>query len=213
MDEKKPRKSAARRRIDWSDVRRRFDLAWARAARTEQPSPAEVSAILEARAATLARALDAGSQGATIDVLDFVLAHERYAVEARYVREVSLLDNLTPLPCTPEFVLGIMNVRGRILSVLDIRKFFGLPEKGITDLNRIIVLESGAMVFGILADEIGYVRSLPVTAMQGPSPSLAGISEQYLMGVMPDGLVVLDAGALLTDETMIVQDHVEERAG
>lgn len=209
MDGRELRKKPARRRIDWSDVRRRFDLAWARAARAEQPSQTEISAILDARAAALARAPDLGLPGEIVEVVDFVLAHERYAVETRYVREVYPMDNLLPVPCTPEFVLGIVNVRGRIMSVLDIKKFFGLPEKGITDLNKIIVLESGEMEFGILADEIGYIRSLPRLALQGSSP-LAGVNEEYLMGIMPDGLVVLDAGALLADERVIVQDDVGE---
>ena len=75
-----------------------------------------------------------------LELLEFRLASERYAVESRLVQEVHPLRDLTPLPCTPPFVLGIVNVRGRILPVLDLKKFFDLPERGLTDLHRIILV-------------------------------------------------------------------------
>jgi purine-binding chemotaxis protein CheW len=142
--------------------------------------------------------------------VEFMLAYERYAVESLYVREVCPLENLTPLPCTPAFVLGIVNIRGEILSVIDLKKFFTLPEKGLTDLNKIIVLQAGNMVFGILADAISGMRRIPLSGLQLSLPTFSGIRETYLKGVMSlERMVILDAGKLLTDEKIIVQEQVE----
>jgi purine-binding chemotaxis protein CheW len=63
-----------------------------------------------------------------IEVVEFLLAHEKYGIESKCVREVYPLKELTPVPCTPSFVRSIINVRGKILSVIDIKKFFELPE-------------------------------------------------------------------------------------
>ena len=139
--------------------------------------------------------------------MEFLLAYETYAIESRCVREVYPLQNLTPLPCTPAFVLGIVNVRGEMLSVLDIKKFFGLPEKGLTDLNKLIVLDSGAMRFGILADAIVGVRHIPLAEIQPSLPTLTGIREEYLKGVTAGRIVILDAEKLIADEKIVVQEQ------
>lgn len=202
-----PRKKAA---ADWREVERRLDAARAATENAWAPAPEEATRILKARAQALAREPErAEAPDERIEVVEFVLAHERYAIESRYVREVCPLESLTPLPCTPAFVLGIVNVRGEILSVLDIKKFFDLPEKGLTDLNKLIVLESGDMAFGILADGIAGVRRVASAGMQPSLPTLTGIREEYLMGVTPERIVVLDAEKLLADEKIIVQEQVE----
>src|SRR5690349_2115527 len=104
-------------------------------------SSANARAILAARAAALSapRVVEEDSR-AGHDVLEFTLAYERYGVESRCVREVHPLRDLTPVPCTRRFVLGIVNIRGRIVSVVDLRRFFDLPQRGLTDLNQVIIL-------------------------------------------------------------------------
>lgn len=195
--------------IDWVEVRARLDAAQAAGEQAWTPGADETGRILRARALALA-AEPGGTQtlNQSIEVVEFLLAHERYAVEFAYIREVHPLENLTPLPCTPPFVLGIVNLRGEILSVIDIKKFFGLPEKGLTDLNKIIVLQSANMLFGVLADAIIGVRSVPTAEIQPSLPTLTGIREKYLTGVTPDRTILLDAEKLLADETIIVQEQV-----
>jgi purine-binding chemotaxis protein CheW len=195
--------------VDWREVERRLEAARARIARVWAPDPEETKRILRERAQSLAREpgnAEAGDEH--IEVIEFVLAFENYAIETRYVREVEPLDNLTPLPCTPAFVLGIVNIRGEILSVIDLRKFFELPETGLTDLNKVIVLESENMLFGILADAVAGVRRIPVADIQPSLPTLTGIREAYLKGVTPGRTVILDAEKLLTDESIVVQERV-----
>ncbi len=164
--------------------------------------------ILRARAQALARRPAHAPVAETwIEVLEFSLAQERYAVETRYAREVYPLKDLTPVPGTPPFVLGIVNVRGHILSVLDLKKFFDLPEPGLTDLHRIIIVRGHEL--GLLADAIVGVRSLPLESLQFSLPTLTGIRSDYLKGVTADRLVVLDLARILADPKIIVHEEVE----
>ena len=166
--------------------------------------------ILRDRARALARPPELAPAAATLlDVLEFRLAQERYALETRYVREVCPLKDLTPLPCTPPFVLGIVNVRGRIVPVLDLKKLFDLPEQGLTDLHRIILVEEHEVEFGLLADATVGVRSIPADTLQPSLPTLTGIRSEYLKGVTAERLVVLDVGRILADPKIIVHEEVE----
>ena len=198
--------------IDWAEVRARLDAAQAAGEQAWTPGADETGRILRERA--LALAAEPGETQDLVDsieVVEFSLAQERYAVESAYVREVYPLENLTPLPCTPAFVLGIVNLRGEIVSVIDLRAFFDLPQTGLPDLNKIIVLESGSMMFGILADVILGARRIPLADIQPALPTLTGIREKYLKGITAERTAVLDAGKLLADDGIVVQEQADGR--
>lgn len=148
------------------------------------------------------------SSGDYFEVVEFVLSQERYAIPTEYVREVYPFDDCTPVPCTPQFVLGIINVRGRILSVIDIRQFFGLPERGLSDRNNVIILHSDELGFGILADSVTGVRNIKTDDLQPSLPTLTGIREEYLKGITRERVTVLDAEKLLLDRGLIVHEDV-----
>jgi purine-binding chemotaxis protein CheW len=174
------------------------------------PTPEEEKTILRARARALAREPERkDALEEALDVVEFLLSYETYGIESSCVLEVYPLKDLTPLPCTPPFVLGIINVRGRILSVIDLKKFFDLPERGLTDLNKVIILHSDGMEFGILTDSILGVRRVPLSALQPSLPTLTGVREDYLKGVTQERVVILDAGKLLSDKSIIVHEEVE----
>jgi purine-binding chemotaxis protein CheW len=146
--------------------------------------------------------------GELLELLEFVLAGEHYALEFSYVREVCPLKELTPLPCVPSFVLGITNLRGQIVSVLDFKRFFDLPRVGLSDLNKVIVLADGGMEFGLLADAIVGLRQLPRSMLQPPLPTLSGIRADYLKGVTVERLIVLEAARLIHDDGLLVDQEV-----
>ena len=171
------------------------------------PPPQQWQSILKARAQALAQAPEQVAATECLEVVTFLLAYETYGIETAYVREVYPLKDLTPLPCTPPFVAGIVNVRGQVISVIDIKKFFDLPEKGLTDLNKVIILSDGVMEFGILADAVVDVRHIPLGEIQSGLPTLTGIREDYLRGVTAERLVILDAAKLLTDNNIIVHEE------
>jgi purine-binding chemotaxis protein CheW len=170
----------------------------------------EAERILRARAVTLARRRSSPPATDTLlELLEFRLASERYAIESRHVQEVHPLRELTPLPGTPPFVLGIVNVRGRMLPVFDLKRFFDLPEQGLTDLHRIIRVAGGDLELGVLADVVVGVHSVPADSLQPSLPTLTGIRADYLKGISGERLIVLDFDRILSDPKIIVHEEVE----
>lgn len=194
--------------IDWAAVRRRLDAAQEALEKGWAPSEAEKRRILKSRAEALAREPDKIEEGEHLEVVGFTLSYEEYGVESRYVREVYPLQEYTPVPCTPAFVLGIINLRGEVLSILDLRKFFDLPETGLGDLNRVVVLSSGNMAFGILTDAITGVRKVALAGLHPPPPTFTGLRREYLQGITPDRTAILDAGKILADPKIVVNEFV-----
>ncbi|MCE1190078.1 MAG: chemotaxis protein CheW [Ignavibacteria bacterium] len=161
--------------------------------------------ILRNRARAIALPLTVGEESSGLEVLHFQLAFEQYAIEAKYVLEVIPLKEITPLPHTPAFVLGLINLRGEVMSVLDIRKFFNLPGSPISDLNRVIILRDGAMTFGILVDRIRGIQLIPESSIIKNTANLGATREEYLIGITTDRLIVLNGKALISDKKIILQ--------
>lgn len=200
---------SARARMDWDVLRRRLAAAQSAIERSLARDPGETKRVLDARARALGRVppQEGGQDG--VEVVQFRLSGEIYAVEASRVREIGPLENFAPLVCAPAFVLGIVNLRGEILSVVDIRRFFDLPQQGLSDLNKLVVLRSETMTFGILADAVLGMRRIAPAGLQPSLPTLSGVREKYLMGVTADRTVVLDAMKLLEDEQLVVREQVQ----
>ena len=193
--------------IDWNAIHRRLEAINAAITNGYSPSTEDRKKILRARADLLAQPSGEGLDREAIEVIEFMLANERYGIESGYVREVYPLRDYTPLPCTPSFVLGLLNVRSQIISLIDIKRFFDMPEKSLGDLNKVIILSDGKMVFGILADAILDVRNIAVADIQASIPTLTGIREKFLRGVTGDRTVILDAAKLLADKDIVVHEE------
>ncbi len=143
-----------------------------------------------------------------VDVVKFRLAHEIYGFELAHIQEVYSVSNLTPVPCTPPFVLGIINVRGQIFSVINLKIFFDLPDEEHAEFNKAIIIQAGHSAFGILADAILGVESIPRRKIQSSLPTLSGIQAEYVKGITNDPLIILDAPKILADPQMIVNEKV-----
>lgn len=194
--------------IEWDEIHRRLDAIHAFLEKGFSPGPMEKKRILKARAELLAKEPEEREAGEYIEVVEFLLAQEHYGIETRFIREVYPLRDYTPVPCTPSFVLGLINVRGQTISVIDIRKFFDMPEKGLSDLNKVIIVHDEKMEFGILADVISGVRNIAVSEIQPPLPTLTGIREEFLRGVTTERLTVLDAGKILSSKRVVIYEEV-----
>lgn len=170
----------------------------------------EKKRIFRERAKALARSLEKGdAQRASIEVVAFTLSDELYAVESLHVREVLPLKGWTSLPSAPSHVLGIINIRGQIVSILDLRVLFQLPHRELTRSTRVVVLQSREMEMGILADAVVDARSVFLDQVHDPPPTLTGARKAYLRGVAGRDLVMLDAARLLGDKSLVVNEEVE----
>lgn len=195
---------------DWSEIHRRLERTTEALATGAVPTGEARQAVLKARARALA--LESQRVVATqelLEIVEFRLAAETYGIGAAFVREICPLEEFTPLPGTPPFVLGIVNIRGQILSVVDLKKIFSMPEKGLGALNKVIILRDEAMEFGILADAILGARAIPKETIQDPPPTVAGIGAEYLLGVTGEGVIILNAEKILGYEKLIVHQEVE----
>jgi purine-binding chemotaxis protein CheW len=141
-----------------------------------------------------------------IEVLEFSIMRETYAVESSFVRDVIKLHDFVALPGTPAFVLGITAFDDKILSILDLRRFFKLPELGLSDMNRVIVLSRPGMQFGVLADSVRPALALAPTQMLPLPATLSGIRAAFCRAVTAEGVMLLDAGKLLGEEQLIVRE-------
>lgn len=175
--------------------------------RGSTPEEAEAKRILQERARLLAQEPPPAPTGEVIEVVEFVLGNEHYGVASTLVREVYPLKDFTPLPGTPDFILGLMNVRGQILSITDLRTLFGLPEKGLTTANRVIILKNANREFAILADTIVGIRTIPLATLQEGLPTLTGLAGEFIKGITPDRLAILDGEKLLTDNRLVVNEE------
>lgn len=194
-------------RIDWNRVHERIAKTSAAIEKGFSPSPEERQRILKARADVLSRESELEEDAELVETVEFMLADEHYGIESHYVSEVYPLKDYTPIPCAPPFVLGLLNIRGRIISVIDIRKFFDMPGNGVSELSSVLIIRDDKMEFGILADSILGVRKIAVERIQPSLPTLTGIRGEFLMGVTGERLAVLDARKLLADKNIIIHEE------
>jgi len=152
-------------------------------------------------------ALPAGTTYAEMaEILRFQLAYREYAIEMKYVREVILTGEITPVPGTPDFISGICAARGQIISLVDLRALLRIPEKGLTDLNRVIVMTNGEITFGILADTISGVGTVALDHIVPPPEDEFPGCRGYLKGILGGNTRLLDAAAILSDPGIIIDD-------
>jgi len=197
-------------KVDWDEIKSRvYSLQESLNQKTILP-PEEKRSVLKTRAKALAVGKkDESALKEFIEILEFKLASETYGIETAFVREVYPLKDLTTMPGTPSFVLGIVNVRGQIISVINLKKFFNLPEKGLGELNKVIIIRNELMEFGILADIIVGTRSVSLDAIQSSPVSTSEIGAEYLKGVTNDHTIILDATKILEDEKIIIHQEAD----
>jgi purine-binding chemotaxis protein CheW len=164
-----------------------------------------VTSILAERAQKLSQPAARSRGIERIEVLKFRLAYQEYAIGMKYIREVVLTGGITPVPGTPEYISGICAIRGEIISLVDLRALFSISGRGLTDLNRVIVVTNGIMTFGILADYITGIDTIPANLPSAPIPVPPSGAVPYHLG-MVEGIVVLDGAALLADPRMLIDE-------
>ena len=130
---------------------------------------------------------------AIIQWVTFYLADEKYGINVSYVREVLRPTEIAPVPGAPDFVMGIINLRGTVVTVVDTRRRLGLPLEGMDDLSRIVIVELDGQVVGMLVDSVADVMDLKISDIEA-APSVGdNASGQYIKGVskQDDELVIL----------------------
>jgi purine-binding chemotaxis protein CheW len=141
----------------------------------------------------------------------FRLDNETYGINVMQVQEVLRYTEIAPVPGAPHYVLGIINLRGNVVTVIDTRNRFGLPSTDITDNTRIVIIEADKHVVGILVDavaEVVYLRQSEVET----APNVGNDeSSKFIQGVCHKNnelLILVDLDKLLTDEEWAEMEEV-----
>jgi len=123
----------------------------------------------------------------------FFLAGETYGIDISSVHEIIRMQTITDVPRTPDFVEGVINLRGRIIPVIDLRKRFGLPPGEQTAGSRIIVVEVNGVTVGMTVDAVSEVLRLPEANIEPPPTIFSGVDVSYLraVGKWQEKLIIL----------------------
>ncbi len=123
----------------------------------------------------------------------FQLSHQTYGIDIALVYEIIRMETITKVPRTPEFIEGVINLRGKIIPVIDICKRFNLPESDKTNTSRIIIVDVGGNTIGMIVDAVSEVLRVPVDSIEPPPPMIDGIDATYLRGIaiLDNRLIIL----------------------
>jgi len=133
----------------------------------------------------------------------FRLENEKYGINVMQVQEVLRVTEIAPVPGAPDYVLGIINLRGNVVTVIDTRKRFGLQSKDVDDATRIVIIEADEQVVGILVDSVAEVVDLRISDIESAPNVGTEESAKFIQGVASQEgelLIIIDLNRLLTDE-------------
>ncbi|MEW6698039.1 MAG: chemotaxis protein CheW [Bacillota bacterium] len=142
-----------------------------------------------------------GSQEEQIVV--FQLMEQVYGIDINAVYEIIRMESITKIPRTPHFVEGVINLRGRIIPVIDLGVRFGLGQNERTQASRIIIVEVSGQTVGMIVDSVQEVLRIPVNSIEPPPPVVNGVDAAYLRGIaiLEERLIVLlDQNKILMEE-------------
>ncbi|MFC0118911.1 chemotaxis protein CheW [Pseudoalteromonas xiamenensis] len=153
----------------------------------------------------------ADSNDEILQWVTYKLEAETYGINVMQVQEVLRYTEIAPVPGAPDYVLGIINLRGNVVTVIDTRARFGLPSAEVTDNSRIVIIEAEKQVIGILVDsvaEVVYLRSSEIDS----APNIGTEeSAKFIQGVSNregELLILVDLNKLLTDDEWDELSHI-----
>jgi len=155
---------------------------------------------LRRRAAELARKPEAvADTGNAAEALVFAVGSERYAIAVEHIVEIQPLRQLTPLPGSPQWILGIVHLGGRILPVFDLLPILHKPDKGLSERDKVVVVRHGADELGVLATEVVGLQAISRPAADESASAVPSGASPNVSFVTGDGVIVLDPDSLFLE--------------
>jgi purine-binding chemotaxis protein CheW len=136
-----------------------------------------------------------------LQLVTFHIGDEEFGVEILKVQEIIRMMGITRVPKAPDFVEGVINLRGRVIPIIDLRKRFGMIGQEHDKHTRIIVIEINAVIVGFVVDSVSEVLRIPANTVEPPPAIISGIESEYISGVgkLADRLLILlDLNRLLS---------------
>lgn len=167
--------------------------------------------IFRERAVQLRPVLTNGDAIKSLSVAVVRLQSEYLCLELGAVREFSKIHNFTPVPCCPRHIAGNMNLRGNVLTVIDIRGLLNMPEGKVSDATQVVVAVQGEFAVGLVVDEIVDVITILEEEIVAVPVAISVLNEKFVKGAAPFGgrlAILLDLPAILAWEGLIVNEEV-----
>jgi purine-binding chemotaxis protein CheW len=149
-------------------------------------------------------------------LISFTVGEEEFGLEILSVKEVIRIQEVTWLPKAPSFVKGIINLRGDVIPIIDLRDKFGLAHREYTTLTRVIVVEIEGKLIGMVVDSASQVLRIPSDQIDPPPPVIGGLSQEYITGVGKIGeslIILLNINSILAGTETIALDRIEAAVG
>ena len=129
----------------------------------------------------------------TVQVVSFKLGSEEYGVDIAQVQEINRMVAVTHVPRAPQFMEGVINLRGQLIPIIDLRTRFGMPRTEHTKSTRIVVTEVGTKRVGMVVDSVSEVLRLPTDQIEDAPEMITGVDTEYIRGVgkIEDRLIIL----------------------
>ena len=150
-----------------------------------------------------------------IQLVGFRLDNEYYAIAITKIQEIILMKPITRIPQVPDFIEGLINLRGSVIPIVNLRKRFGLLPREVDDETRTIVVNIHDKTFGCVVDAVTEVRRINRDQIQPPPLSVLAISHQYISGLarLDDRLlIILDIERLFEDQSQVASSSWVEKA-
>jgi len=150
--------------------------------------------------------------GERIQVVSFHLGSEEYGVDISQVQEIIRMVEITHVPRAPRFMEGVINLRGQLIPIIDLRTRFAMPRADHTKSTRIVVTEIGSKKVGIIVDSVSEVINIPLEQVEDAPDMIAGVGTEYIQGVgkVHERLIILlDLTMVMTGEEKAQLDTME----
>ncbi len=133
------------------------------------------------------------NEGRILQLVTFKLGNEEFGVDILKVQEINKMMSITKIPNAPTFIEGVINLRGKIIPIVDLRKRLGFRDQEYDKSTRIIVVELDGLVLGFIVDSVSEVLRIPENTIEPPPSMVAGIESEYIEGVgkLDDRLLIL----------------------
>lgn len=149
---------------------------------------------------------NAGQSAEQLQLVTFCVNNEQYAVDILRVQEINRMMTITQVPQSPAGVEGVINLRGRIIPIMDLRVRFGMPKGERTDESRIVVVEAGGAIVGFIVDKVHEVLRISRATVDAAPAMSSTVESRYIDGVakLENRLIILlDLDALLGDQATV----------
>lgn len=184
--------------IDWQAVKERLARSAAELDRATSVDPVRLLEVYRERAEQLAARQTAQPQSAARQVLVFSLVGEKYAFELAWLTEVLPFARVTPVPAGPAELLGLINVRGELCSVVDLARLLELPPSDGAS-GYVVLLRHAGLETGVRVDAVEKIVPLDLAALLPLDEASTGMPTRYVQGVTADRLMLLRAEAIVAD--------------